>query len=459
MAEWTPIPLATQSYQPRSGVVSLERLVNLYPEIHEGNTKSPVVLRGTPGLSAWNSYGNGPIRGLHYMEPDLYVVSGEALYVVNWHGDEILLGPVLGVGNVHMTDNGTHVGIAANKFLYAANRSEIITLPQQYMNGATYQDGYGIFSEAQSERFWITDTDDMTSINALDFSTADAFADEIMGCISDHRELILMGKTSGEVWHNVGAASFPFLRSQSGFIERGMASSGSLAKALNTVFFEGDDFAVYAMQGYSPKPITTPPIQRKIESVLDPHSGWAFTYSQDGHDYYVLGFSDLTVVYDITTNRWHERKSDGLDRWRVNRYARAWDKQLVGDHSTGDIYELDPETYDENGDLLRREATLPPISKGGRRLAMHELYLDIEMGVGLTSGQGSDPVVMLDWSDDGGKTWSNERTATIGKIGEYTKRCIWTRLGTFRQRTLRFAISDPVNIAILGAFARLELRE
>ena len=89
-----------------------------------------------------------------------------------------------------------------------------------------------------------------------------------------------------------------------------------------------------------------------------------------------------------------------------------------------------------------------------KRTAHHALQVDIEAGTGLKSGQGSDPQVMLRWSDDGGHTWSNEHWASMGKIGEYGKRVIWRRLGMttkLRDRVYEISGSDPVKIAIMGA--------
>jgi hypothetical protein len=87
---------------------------------------------------------------------------------------------------------------------------------------------------------------------------------------------------------------------------------------------------------------------------------------------------------------------------------------------------------------------------------MHRLELDMESGVGLVTGQGENPQAMLQWSDDGGKTWSNEYWAEIGKIGNYLTRVAWNRLGMFRQRQYRVQISDPIPVAILGAYAEVE---
>jgi hypothetical protein len=86
---------------------------------------------------------------------------------------------------------------------------------------------------------------------------------------------------------------------------------------------------------------------------------------------------------------------------------------------------------------------------GGNRRANHDrLEIVLESGVGLTSGQGSDPQLMLDKSDDGGKTWDSLPNKDIGSIGEYRKRVVWNRLGSARQRVYRASVSDPVRVNI-----------
>ena len=81
----------------------------------------------------------------------------------------------------------------------------------------------------------------------------------------------------------------------------------------------------------------------------------------------------------------------------------------------------------------------------------NQLEVEFEAGVGLATGQGSDPQAVLDWSDDGGHTWGNEHWVDIGEIGEYKARAVWRRLGRSRNRTYRLTVSDPVKVVILGA--------
>lgn len=100
---------------------------------------------------------------------------------------------------------------------------------------------------------------------------------------------------------------------------------------------------------------------------------------------------------------------------------------------------------------LRRLRRTPYITAEKHWIFHHCLRLDMEMGVGLATGQGSDPQVMLRYSDDGGHTWSNEKWRSAGKLGEYKRRAVWNALGRSRQRIYELVISDPVKTVIIAA--------
>lgn len=452
------VQFAQQTYQPRSGVVSCELAQNCFLEVNPKNAKTPATLLGTPGLKLFGTYGSGPIRGLHLMGAQLYVVSGDQLFRVSQNGSaQEIDGSISGSGPVSMIDNGIHVAITTGGIGYAANQGGIQELDEPDLIGASYQDGYGIFVKRGSEQFYVTDLpegDGFATISALAFSSADAFPDELVGLISDHRELWLFGRDSTEVWQNAGLPTFPFVRSGGGFIERGCASGLTVAKARNRVFWLGDDLRVYSALGYQPEPISTPAVDSMIARQSSPQTARAFIYSQEGHHHYVLRFPGATIVYDLTTGLWHTRESYGADNWRVDGHVWAWRRNLVGDSENGNVYELDPETYDENGAVLQRKAVSGPVHNNGNRVIMDEFYVDMDMGLGLVTGQGSDPQVMLDWSDDGGRTWANRLSRSAGEIGQYGRRARWHSLGAFRQRSMRVTMTDPVPFRLHGAYWR-----
>jgi hypothetical protein len=133
------------------------------------------------------------------------------------------------------------------------------------------------------------------------------------------------------------------------------------------------------------------------------------------------------------------------------------DLVTVGDYQNGSLYAYDQQLYadaERAQRWLRTWRALPSGQNNLKRSAQHSLQLDCESGVGLNDGQGSDPQVMLRWSDDGGHTWSREHWSSMGAIGAYGKRVFWRRLGMtmkLRDRVYEISGTDPVPIFIMGA--------
>jgi hypothetical protein len=105
---------------------------------------------------------------------------------------------------------------------------------------------------------------------------------------------------------------------------------------------------------------------------------------------------------------------------------------------------------------IRRMRQTPHLSDEHIRLFFVGLQLDLEAGVGITTGQGEDPQVMLQWSDNGGHTWSNEHWVSAGRIGAYTRRAIWRRLGYGRDRVFRVTVSDPCRWRLLDTYLKVD---
>lgn len=461
MSKLTQVQFGMQFGQGRSDFVSLELAENCYVEAEPESERSSVSLVGTPGLKPLVSVGSGPCRGMHSRDDDLYVVSGNELYRLQRKANDTivttLIGTIEGEGPVEMTANATHVAVITRTLAYAANQDGVLQLPESGLFGASYQDGYAIFSRFGTEDWYITPVDDLTTINALDFSNADSFPDRLVGHVSDHAEVGLFGERSIEWWQNTGNRDFPFTRAQR--IEWGCSAGRTIAKADNYVFWLDHELRVCRSSGYQPEVISTNAVHYAISQQEAPQDARAWTYSQDNHTHYVLRFDGLTLVYDATTDRWHKRSSYQLPYWRAEAHAHIWRRHVVGDASSGQLYELDLDYFTDNGAIIPRRVYSPALFNRGNRFIVDELYLDLEAGVGLDGGssvQGHDPQVMLKWTDDAGHTWSNELWRSAGKQGEYRHRARWHRLGSARSRTFAIEMTDPVRFKVLGAYARVE---
>jgi hypothetical protein len=465
-------PILGSAYVTRSPNAADNRLINLYPEIVLEGGKEPAFLRRSPGLRLLAYVGNGPIRGLWTFGDYAYAVSGSKFYKIDdaWVVTE--KGTVAGSGPVSMVDNGTQLFIAAGAtgYIYNANTDVFAQITDPDFPGATtvgFIDGYFVFNEPNSQKFWVTALLDGTSVDPLDFASAEGSPDDLVSLIVDHREVWLFGQTSVEVWYNAGLPDFPLSRIHGAFNEIGCVAPFSVAKLDNGVFWLGADARgrgiVYRSEGYNGKRVSTHSVEWQIQQYVDISDATAYTYQQDGHSFYVLNFptADITWVYDVATQAWHQRAgwlNNEFTRHRGNNQMSFNGEIVIGDYLAGAIYAYDPTVYTEAGSVqkwLRSWRALPTGQNNLTRTTQHSLQLDCESGVGIDGvGQGVNPQVMLRWSDDGGHNWSNEHWKSMGEIGRTGTRVIWRRLGMtmkLRDRVYELSGTDPVSITIMGA--------
>jgi hypothetical protein len=366
-----------------------------------------------------------------------------------------------------MAANRTQVAILANgQSFYVASAAPTtvvqITDPDYPAAGAAsldYMDGYGIWSQADSDQWFLSNLNDFSTIDALDFATAESAPDGLVRVLVDHRVAWLFGERTVEPWVNTGASPFPFERVPGAIMERGCAATLSPAKlAEGGVFFLGNDRVIYRIRGYQAVRISTPFVDEAIrEGTVSDARGLA--YSMGGHEFYAITFPTLgrTFVYDVTQGIWHERQSDTelpYAIWNVTCTVEAWGKVYAGT-TDGKFGELDLDTYTEAGTPIRRLIRSAPFFADGRRAFLDAVEVEMEVGVGLTEGQGSDPQIMMRFSRDGGATWSNERFKSIGLMGGRNQKVRFNKLGVFEQGMLEFSISDPVKVALYGMNYRM----
>ena len=451
-----------------------QRLVNLYPEVHEAGPRKGNVARfvGTPGLRSRVTLGDGPIRGVHFTSTgQLFVVSGANLYeVFSYWAAQVRSGSLASSsGRVTMADDGTRVvigdgGTAAYQAPLVAG-SALTTIVDADCPGGhvTWQDGYFIHSVPGTSRFAISGLSGL-DYDALDTATAEGRPDELVMVLSVARMLWLFGDRTTEVWWNSGNADFPFSRNESAFIETGTVAAGTVVRAGGSVVWVGNDErgrgTVWHAQGLQPARISTHAIELALSGYSRLDEASAFAYQQGGHEFYQLSVPPSaddgggTWVFDFSTGLWHERSflgDDGEEPHRAWVGTVAFGEVVVGDREDGRLYTYDLEHYTDDGDPIRRMRQTQHINQGDKRIRFNSFELQAEPGVGLETGQGSSPVAVLSWSDDGGHTWSNEHQASMGVIGAYLNRTRWTRLGVGRDRVFRVATSEPVPVVWLGA--------
>lgn len=303
---------------------------------------------------------------------------------------------------------------------------------------------------------------------ALSYGNKDGAPDNLVSIIVDHREVYLMGEESSEVWVDAGTFPFPFQRIPGTSTQHGIVAKFSVARLGNSFAYLSRNIRgqaqIMMMNGYIPQRISTHAVENTLvnQYVQD---AVAFTYQLEGHEVYVISFPtlDITWAYDITTSMWHKwlwcDNTNTYHRCRANCSAVFQNIVLVGDWQNGQIYELDPNNYTDNGQNIRRLRRAPHLVTDLQRQFFDEFQIQFQPGVGTTgvslptdvTKTTTYPQAMLRWSNDGGSTWSREYWVTIGQEGKYKNRAIWRRMGTARDRVYEVVVTDPVNAVIVSA--------
>jgi hypothetical protein len=360
-----------------------------------------------------------------------------------------------------------------SEVVWLCTQADVIPSPvdPNFFGGDSVQfiNGFFAFNQPGTQTFWITEIYSAT-VDPLGFAAVEGSPDLLVCLLADHQELWMFGTTSIEVWYDAGGANFPFSKIQGAYISHGIAAKASPVRLDNTVFWLGQDETgagiAYRANGYSPVRISTHAMEQEIQRYPMISDATAFAYQQDGHSFYVLNFpsGNATWVYDVATGMWHQRAymaQDGsLGRGRPNCHTSAFGKHLVGDYANGNIYEMSPAFITDAFQPIARVRTAPVIDSELQNIFHAQLQLDMQVGVGSLQTPEAvaipNPQITLTYSNDGGLTWSNENSISMGAMGEFRKRVIWRRLGRSRQRVYRVKVTDPVQVTLYNAYLILE---
>jgi hypothetical protein len=482
------------AYSLRSHPLAAQTCINLYVEPNESGNGDPGSFYGTPGLVRLAELPAHGCRGLWAAGGYLWAVYGNVVYRIASAWSWTAVGALPNYsGAVGMADNGTVLIVAHADGWHAVTLAssafaEVTDAPT--MSDVSFIDNYLVGAAENGTYVW-ADVNS-TSIDALSFASAEGNPDRVIRTIADHRELWLFGTESVEVAVVTSDADLPFTRTS--YIEQGILAPKSAAKEDNSVFWLGANRSgqgvVFVAEGYIPRRISTFAIEQAIAGYANPEEATAYTYQQDGHHFYVLSFAEATWVYDINTQLWHQRAYRDPDtgvmlRHRGENHAFYRGEHVTGDFEDGRLFSFDlegasPTPFTDDGDPIYRERAWPQVDAENHWVTYDYGELIGDMGVGnggrvaqegtiddesgevlLTEGDdsidldsitdlGADPRVWLQWSDDGGRTWSSAQDVRIGQQGEFETRAIWDRMGQARTRYYRLWTAEPVRIAWRG---------
>jgi hypothetical protein len=364
-----------------------------------------------------------------------------------------------------MSDNGVNLfvvdGTAAGYTVLLADNTFSTVVDAAFYGADRVDciDGFFAFNRPGTPQFYLSDNVAITFDPLYIANKADA--DILVSLCVVRRELWLFGERTTQVYSNTGAADFP-LQVMSGGIEHGCVAKHSVIKADGMVFWlsRSRDGQCLVLQGanYQATRISTHAIETEIWNYGDDIInciGWS--YQQLGHTVLVFVFptANRSWCYDLSTGQWHEWQAADGGRHRGVCHAACYQRNLTGDYASNALYALDPYTYTDLGQPIRRLRSFPHIAKGGNRMFFRRLVVDMQTGTaGVDAGE---PLLTLRYSDDRGSTWGQPVTAGMGRHGDAFASPQFRRLGMGRNgRVFELSWTAPDATALLGAWVEAE---
>lgn len=441
--------LPVGSYQYNNPQAGARKLVNCTAEVATPDSGNKIVLRRMPGIASFATAGS-KCRGATMFLGSLFVVSGQSLYKITADGTVSTIGTIPGNQRVFMADNGTTLVVVTNPDAYSSDGSTVSKITDSVFvstfGGASdvdFLDGYFVFTAPDSRTSFVSGLNALT-FNALDFTTIDGHTDEVLGLLVDHREIIYFKEETIELWYNAAnATGFPMSRSPNGFIEVGCANHQTAAKIGGSVYWLSNDNTVRRLSGAQTEIISTVGISKYITNAT---AAYGFAYTFEDKHYYVLCLPTVTLEYDILAQEWHHRETYEEDIWNVLTVIEGYDKRLVMSSTSGAVGTFSNSTFTEFGSPQEIAWTYQELEAEGRNMIVDRLEISMGTGVGIATGQGSDPLIDLWVSKDGGKTFDHFEAKKMGEQGEYRDRVVFRRLGASRTFVFRAEMTDPVDL-------------
>lgn len=460
-----PFQLAGQIGENRSTQFSSEVMRNVYMTYSESNKR--IAVTDFPGLKLISS-GSGADRGSHVMSDERYLINGSSLIKETSLGVRATLGTITGSDRAIFADDGTNLYIVVDKKLYKYDGISLSVVSQSaiatprsidYLNRQFILTGdNGIFA--------VSDVSDGDTYNALNVAEEESRPDALLRVYVFNELAYMMGSQTVVPWENTGTGNPPFQKRKTSLINVGLAGKYAVTNNDQYMYWLGDDRKFYQSVGGSLRPINTSGVSTKVEGFDVVSDCIASAFVLGGQDFVMFKFpsANTCLLYSEQNKYWVELNSGTLvtgSEWYGNSVSYCYGKNLVTDYRNGNTYELDLDTYTDNGDarlriVTTRTFTGDDIGLSGQHITASQLRLEMQSGIGLATGQGSSPVVMCQFSQDGGMTWGAEQQVDVGIMGDYVKAVDFWAFSSGYEIKARLLVSDPVPITYYGGIVNLE---
>lgn len=462
------IPFPLSLARGRSSLAGMSGLVNCYAEPVKGEGRAQIAVYPMPGRELFSTIGGGSVRGQADFGAYHAAVVGDDLYTIDASGTATDRGDIEGSDRVDMDFNGAQLFIAGEIKSYTydpvtATPAEVTDSDFLGASSCASVNGYTLTTVPNTDQFQWFDLRDATSVDALNFATAESNGDINVAVRVANEDVHLFGKKTVEFFYNSGNPNQAFESKSVAPLEIGCLSRDSIALADTAFIWVGRDgksggIGVYRMVGgYQARKVSTPAVDRFLEeypadSISSIH---VQTFQWYSHLFYALHLPGVvSLFYDLASDQWGFLISGTypvdelpLGSWDAISFATNGQNRIIGG-SDGNLYKLTTANTD-NGNPIIREIIWPQLSAPTNHGAiLHKLTADFEVGVG--NGSVTDPNLSGAMSKNGGKTWRALIDRPLGAVGQYETNLFWDRLGSFQDLIVRTRVSDAVTFAAVG---------
>lgn len=461
-----PINVLGGFYTDETLPLACQDTVNYIPEIAQvsDGARNVAILKTVPANKAitLNSWDTGATQAHLVVDNTLYLVVDGALFRVGFDTNSATMYPVTGAktvvfgsGRCYMNymQNGTgyDISIYSGQNGYVYNTTNDTLTQIDGFEGSImcdFLDQYMIGMKPDGTFWFTSDIGNPTSFSVFDVYSSEASPDALVGGLVTNREVWIFNKKTIEVFYNAGTR---FERNNGAVIQRGCSARNSIQLLNGVPFWLGDDGRVYMGNGYREQAISTPPIEYEISKSSDLSNCHSYIWQSRGHSVYCLTMNDgMTFCYDMATEIWHRRESF------LSRNSNAWavvmvnNKQYMIDRNDSKIYLNDWEYFkddDASGVLVCKRRT-QYYHQNGEWMRCNRFELIMNTG-DVPANTYSEVIVR--YSDDSGRTWSNFKKVSLGSTGEYAKDIKFYNLGRTKNRLFEIVTSGNSRREIITA--------
>jgi len=459
------IPILSGIFSDNTPELRTSYPVNLMP-VPKVSGISNGFLRPGDGIVA-NGTGPGIDRGGINWRGECYRVMGTKLVEVSSNGAVTVLGDVGSGGLVTFDYSFDRLAIASGGRLYYWDGAltQVTDPDLGLVLDVVWVDGY--FMTTDGEFLVVTELTDPTQVNPLKYGSSEIDPDPVVALLKLRNEVYALNRNTIEVFDNVGGDLFPFARIDGAQIQKGVLGTQACCIYLDRIAFLGSGRneapAIYVGAAATTQKLST----QEIDNLLLQYTEAQLTLvklearNDKNHQHLYIHLPDRTVVYDASASEalqepvWFTLATTvvGFSQYRAQNMVWAYDKWLVGDPQSSAIGYLVQDVGHHWGQQVRWEFGTLIVYNESNGAIFNELEL-----VSLTGSVelGKNPQISTSYSLDG-KSYSQERSISVGTIGNTKKRLAWFQQGHMRNwRIQRFRGDSDAHVSFIRLEAQIE---